>query len=728
MAYARAALSLNNWIEGLSAQRREDCSMTRRVAYVLAVALAFNAAGCASSGGNAAIPAPASGGAAANQLGNIRFTLIVPNAPPAGSAKRRAFVSSSANGALVTTYAHSDTTHSTPLASSATNISSTSSACTTVAGGRNCTIAITAPAGDDDFVFGLYDAAPVNGAIPSSAHELGVAGVTQTINAGTTNTVSTGISAIIAGFSGSTTNVSEVADGRTHNVALVISPTDFGNNPITAGSANAPYANPITATVSESGGSGFTLLSLNGGTPAASVTLTKATDTVQAVYDGGGTSGYSATVNLVAPTVNGQGGATTESLALAPVLFVTNPTVFFSPSPAQLNTYPQGQHVLMISEPTAPNTTTYTATPTGCSNILSVGTVVGKGTSATLLAVGGTTRSTSGCSLAISDGTLTFNVSVTNTLRSGPSGSPTITEYPTTANLPYGIVTGADGNLWFTEAGTPAISSIKPDGTGYTSHPISSQGFIEPVGDALGPDGNVWFGDDCTSLVAKITTSGTITPYDNPPFFAGTITLAAGLDGNSWFTEFENNIVGNLNPTTSAYTSVTIPQTTLPNTPEVQGVALGPDGDIWYADFCNNVIGSIAAGTATSFTGGAQVTSGQPLFLTAGSDGATWFVEGAPVTNIIGRMTTSGTLTEYNLSVLLAPSAPNVNFITAGPDGALWFSDAGNNKIGRITTSGVATEYTVPTGGASPVGITVGPDGNIWFTEANTGSIGVLQL
>ncbi|HTV92224.1 MAG TPA: virginiamycin B lyase, partial [Verrucomicrobiae bacterium] len=60
--------------------------------------------------------------------------------------------------------------------------------------------------------------------------------------------------------------------------------------------------------------------------------------------------------------------------------------------------------------------------------------------------------------------------------------------------------------------------------------------------------------------------------------------------------------------------------------------------------------------------------------------------------------------------------------------GALWFADAGNNKIGRITTAGVATEYTIPSGGASPVGITVGPDGNIWFTEAGTGYIGVLQL
>ena len=655
---------------------------------------------------------------------------MIPNAPPTGSAKRRAFVSASANGALVTTYAHSDTNHTTPLASSATNISSGSSLCTTVSGGRTCTMSIAAPPGDDDFVFALYDAAPVNGAIPLTAHELGVAGVTQTINEGTTNTISASISAIIAGFSGSTTNVSEPADGNTHNVALVISPTDFGNNTITAGAANAPYANPITASVSESGGSGYTLLSLNGGTPATTVTLTKATDTVQAVYDGGGTSGYSATVTLTSTAVNGQGGATTESLALAPVLFVTNNSpAFYSSSPATLNTYPEGQHVLLISEPTAASGTTYTATPTGCTSpkILTVGTVVGKGTNATVLVVGGTQTSTSGCSLAISDGTLTFTIAVTNTLRS--LGTPSVThEYTTTAENPAGIVTGADGNLWFAEQGSPAgsgtgeaISSIKSDGTGYTAHPITGQGFLAPLGDALGPDGNVWFGDACTNLVGKITTptSGTptVTAYSGQTADY-TLTFAAGLDGNIWFSEYCNLSTGDgniasINTTTAALTEIPVPGDGNP-----QPVALGPDGNIWYGDAFNDVIGLVSGGVASSFS---TLTNELPAFMTAGSDGAIWFTENQA---FVGRVTTAGVLSpagQYQVS----PSTP-LQFVTAGPDGALWFADVGNKAIGRISTSGSITEYAVPSGGA-PQGITVGPDGNIWFTE-DSGNIGVLQL
>jgi sugar lactone lactonase YvrE len=54
--------------------------------------------------------------------------------------------------------------------------------------------------------------------------------------------------------------------------------------------------------------------------------------------------------------------------------------------------------------------------------------------------------------------------------------------------------------------------------------------------------------------------------------------------------------------------------------------------------------------------------------------------------------------------------------------------DTTNNAIGRITTSGTITEYAIPTSGSSPNGITVGPDGNLWFTEGSSHKIGVIKL
>jgi len=62
--------------------------------------------------------------------------------------------------------------------------------------------------------------------------------------------------------------------------------------------------------------------------------------------------------------------------------------------------------------------------------------------------------------------------------------------------------------------------------------------------------------------------------------------------------------------------------------------------------------------------------------------------------------------------------------ITAGPDGALWFTDLDGDAIGRITTSGSITEYALPNPDSGPTGITAGPDGALWFTEAYGSRIG----
>lgn len=91
-----------------------------------------------------------------------------------------------------------------------------------------------------------------------------------------------------------------------------------------------------------------------------------------------------------------------------------------------------------------------------------------------------------------------------------------------------------------------------------------------------------------------------------------------------------------------------------------------------------------------------------------------WFTE----TAAIGRMTTSGAVTEFPVST--------VNWMTAGPDGALWFTEGAVNKIGRMTLTGVVSEFPIPTPNAGPAGITTGPDGALWFTESR--AIGRLAL
>src|SRR5438105_7023575 len=62
---------------------------------------------------------------------------------------------------------------------------------------------------------------------------------------------------------------------------------------------------------------------------------------------------------------------------------------------------------------------------------------------------------------------------------------------------PNAIVTGPDGNLWFTDVGGNAIWRFDPLTTTYTKFPVPTRGAfsgnVQPTGIVVGPDGNIWF-------------------------------------------------------------------------------------------------------------------------------------------------------------------------------------------------------------------------------------------
>jgi streptogramin lyase len=68
--------------------------------------------------------------------------------------------------------------------------------------------------------------------------------------------------------------------------------------------------------------------------------------------------------------------------------------------------------------------------------------------------------------------------------------------------------------------------------------------------------------------------------------------------------------------------------------------------------------------------------------------------------------------------------------IAAGPDGNLWFTGyAGSiGAVSRITTSGSVTVFNVPTGFGSIAGIAAGYDGNMWFVGCDPAAVGKLQI
>jgi virginiamycin B lyase len=152
---------------------------------------------------------------------------------------------------------------------------------------------------------------------------------------------------------------------------------------------------------------------------------------------------------------------------------------------------------------------------------------------------------------------------------------------------------GADGDLYFGTASPATIGRITPSGqvTQFADPNTAASNVYLTV---TGPDHNVWFADDgfdTTSKLGRITPAGQITTFSVPLFnglpFVGIVGLAAGSDGNLWFTanaattrKTPASFVGQVNPATGAITEFPIPSgATLPG-----AITTGSNGNLWFPE------------------------------------------------------------------------------------------------------------------------------------------------
>ncbi len=271
----------------------------------------------------------------------------------------------------------------------------------------------------------------------------------------------------------------------------------------------------------------------------------------------------------------------------------------------------------------------------------------------------------------------------------------------------YGITSGPDGALWFTEIAGNTIGRITTTGviTEYTLPNANSA----PKGIASGPDGALWFVEALGNRVGRITTAGSISEYPIPTAGSQPGYIASGPDGALWFTEAAGGNIGRIT-TGGQITEYPVPT----KNPSLAGITSGPDGALWFTERAAGKIGrATTTGIVTEFPvpGGA---ASLPQGITPGPDGALWFAG-----NPTGRITTAGAIT-------LFPGVGSQE-ITLGPDGNLWWTvptTAHGFQVGLLTTKGASVAYG-PVQGLNAGQIVTGPDGNLWYTQQSFGVISI---
>ena len=335
-----------------------------------------------------------------------------------------------------------------------------------------------------------------------------------------------------------------------------------------------------------------------------------------------------------------------------------------------------------------------------------------------------------------------------------------------TGSDPLGIASGSDGNLWFVMSNVSALDSIGP-----TSHQINAYQYTtisDAAANDITPDGggNLWFTQLQGDQVSEFdSTTGIITQYALPTPKSGPEGIALGPDGNLWFTEFgvpddgdaigwinpSNGMIGQqavntaksgpasivydpsdgdlwftefdadkigmINPTTKTVTEFNVPSANA----DPGGIAVNANGNIWFTERSTNKIGELSPDDPNQIT--EYDVDGEPFGITAGPDGNIWITEDTSVWSVdVINPSNGSTIHSYHLTTGVRAI---VSKIIVGPDGNLWFNapdlygtGISPGYIGSITTDGAITEYPVPD--ANPEGITAGKDGDIWFTASGS--------
>jgi streptogramin lyase len=291
------------------------------------------------------------------------------------------------------------------------------------------------------------------------------------------------------------------------------------------------------------------------------------------------------------------------------------------------------------------------------------------------------------------------------------------------------IVTGSDGNLWFTNAGQYKVGRMTPSGA-ITQFDLPAM-VGGPSRITKGPDGNIWIttnalGQGKQDWIVRLGRDGSVTQFQAGTGSGNSGTspwgITSGPDGNLWFTEASANRIGRMTPG-GVLTEFRIP--TFESSPGA--IVAGPDGNLWFLEthWRNPAVARITtAGVVTEYPLGGSVDDQlQPRGIVAGQDGNLWLSQPHPSASQgeIVRVTPNGILKAFPM-----PKGTRPTGIARGPDGNVWFTDWTGNTIGRISPAGDLRQFALPRRNAQPDAITAGPDGRMWFTAGSrVGSIGL---
>ncbi len=242
--------------------------------------------------------------------------------------------------------------------------------------------------------------------------------------------------------------------------------------------------------------------------------------------------------------------------------------------------------------------------------------------------------------------------------------------------------------------------------------------------------GRVWFGEMGRNYLAVFDPRTQTFQQMTPPHGRfGMMGIQVASDDTIWFAEQYANYIGHYFSTTGHFQLYPLPVYTVPD-PSNAGktltlpsapndLVLDAHGDVWFTEFNADRLGRLDPRTGHMqqypLTAKLSVEKLAPYGVAVDPEGSVWFTESS--NDHIGR--------RYDVS-LTGNEAGGLYGLVVSPAGDVWATVLAENMLARLD---VATNrfsyYPIPTMDGEPVALAMGANQTLWFSE--TDKLGMLR-
>jgi virginiamycin B lyase len=271
------------------------------------------------------------------------------------------------------------------------------------------------------------------------------------------------------------------------------------------------------------------------------------------------------------------------------------------------------------------------------------------------------------------------------------------------------IVAGPEGNMWVTQQKQGRLVKVQVNGKlKFFPLPVNSG----PHGIAFDSRGRMWVTLEYIDEIAQIGIDGEIVARFKLPSGVGPHGLSIASGDIIWWTGKTGNVIGRLDVDKDKLDI--FPLGDRPSKPIY--IAAGTNGNMWFTELEGSNIGRITdAGEITLFA--LPTKNARPIVVFPGPGGLMWFTEERG--NAYGTINARGEIVEYPTGVEGGKLAGAV----IDADENIWLQYNTPDIIQRIALDQTVTTYNLPTKNAVQHRIAVGFDGKIWATANATDKV-----